>query len=180
MATGWMWLDWIFLAILALSTILAFFRGFIREAISLVTWIVSFLLALHYANDIGQLMFSSFDNPTVRFGAGFLSIFFAVLIVGMVINFLIGMLIKGTGFGFFDSFLGAVFGFIRGGCLVMIVIMFLAMPWMSAGKLLNKSVIASVTYPVVSWAMTHVPNDKSMSESMQGIMSQAKEDSDTI
>jgi len=167
----WMWLDWICLAILALSTILAFFRGFVREAISLVTWVVSFLLALHYANSIGQSIFSSFHNVNVRFGAGFLTIFFVVLILGMVINFLIGMLVKGTGFGFFDSFLGAIFGFIRGACLVVILMMFLAMPWMDASDLLSRSTIATACAPIVSWAISHVPDDQAVTDNMHHLIS---------
>ena len=170
MTNEWMWLDWILIAVLALSTVVAWFRGFIREAISLITWIAAFLIALHFANTIGQQFFSMIHNATVRYGSAFLAIFFVILIAGMIINFIIGLLVKSTGLGFFDSFLGAIFGFIRGGCLIIVILMFLAMPWMNLGDLLNRSAIASICQPVVSWAMGHVPNEKSFNTQIKAVM----------
>ena len=116
---------------------------------------------------VGSRFFGMIQNPTMQFGVGFLVVFFGILIVGMIINFVIGTIVKSTGLGFFDAFLGAIFGFIRGGCIVLVVIMFLAMPWMGLGALLDQSVVAYAMHPAVNWAMQHVPSEQDLSSQIQ-------------
>jgi membrane protein required for colicin V production len=147
----WIWLDWVFVAMLATSTILALFRGFVREALSLVTWLAALLLALSFAPRMGYFLFSSFKNLSVQYGAGFLIIFLAVLIVGMIINYFLGKIIRLSGLGFFDTALGAVFGFIRGACLVFIIIVLLGIPSLDMSELLARSAIAHDVSPFIAW-----------------------------
>lgn len=165
----WMWLDWVFLGILLLSTLLAVFRGFVREAISLVSWIAAFILALLFANTVGNLLYHSVHNASVKYAISYITIFLIILAIGMLINFLIGKLVKVTGLGFFDTILGGLFGFMRGICLLVIIIMLLSMPWMSAQNVLNQSVIANLLHPVVDWAITHMPTDNDVTQKVQQI-----------
>ena len=49
------WVDLAILAVIALSAIIGFFRGFLREAIGLVTWILAFYVAFMFA-DTGAIL----------------------------------------------------------------------------------------------------------------------------
>jgi membrane protein required for colicin V production len=166
----WMWLDWIFVAILALSTIFSFFRGFAREALSLISWVLALVLSIFFGSDIGNWLFASFQNATVRGGAGFIFTFFMVLILGMVLNFFIGRFVKMSGLGIFDTILGGAFGFIRGIALLVVIMMFLSMPWLNASELLSESAIATMLQPVVTWAMKYVPSEDKLSSDAKSVL----------
>lgn len=166
----WMWLDWVFVAILAISTIFSFFRGFAREALSLISWVLALVLALFFGSDIGNWLFASFHSATVRSGAGFIFTFFVVLIIGMVLNMILGRFVKMSGLGIFDTILGGVFGFIRGIALLVIIIMFLSMPWLNASALLSESAMATMLQPVVTWAIKYVPSEDKLSSEAKSIL----------
>lgn len=170
MSMHWMWLDWVFLAILALSTLLAFFRGFVREALSLLSWAAALIVALIVAPSVGRVLFFSIKNSSVQYGAGFLLAFFSVLILGMIINYFLGNAIRMTGLGFFDTILGGVFGFVRGVCFVLIILLLMAMPSLNMTTLLDRSAIASFVNPFVVWASKDLANHPEYSHSLQSTL----------
>lgn len=123
---AWNWLDWILVIIVALSTMFALRKGFVRELIALATVVVGIVLAsLEYWR--AAVWFEDLTKSReVAFAAGFLVIFFAVLVAGALISSLARLLIKTAGVEWFDRFLGALFGIVRGfliDCVLVMVLM---------------------------------------------------------
>ena len=62
------WVDMLVIAIISLSTIISLVRGFIKEAISLVVWVVALIVAAKFSPILGK-QFSgfihSFEGRTV-------------------------------------------------------------------------------------------------------------------
>ena len=52
------WFDAVLLGIIAVSVIVSFFRGFLREAISLCSWVIGIGLALKFSSAIAHNVFS--------------------------------------------------------------------------------------------------------------------------
>lgn len=117
------WVDYAILAAVALSAIIGLFRGFFREALGLATWLLAFWLAYRLAEIGGGMLSGWISVPSVRLAIAFGTVFILVLIVGAVINYLIGKLIAGTGFAGTDRALGGVFGVLRGAAVLVLLVL---------------------------------------------------------
>ncbi len=111
--------DWLILAILSVSGLLSLWRGFVKEAISLVFWVTAFILSIRLSVQFSTLIPTAIESDSVRVMLSFIAIFFGTLIIGGLINRIISSLLKFSGMGGTDRFLGMVFGVFRGGVLVM-------------------------------------------------------------
>lgn len=121
------WVDFAILGVIALSAVVGFFRGFLRETIGLVTWALAFYFAFTNAQAAAGWFQQWLDSSSLRMGAGFAVIFIAVLIVGAVINYLIGRLVKETGFSGTDHTLGGLFGVLRGVAILVLLVLLAGM-----------------------------------------------------
>lgn len=118
------WIDWVIIALLTVSTLISLKRGFVREALSLVTWVGAFVLARTFHPQMQSLLESTVETPLVRLIAAFAILFFATLIVGAIINNMISRLVQATGLTATDRVLGMMFGLLRGVVVVIVAIAF--------------------------------------------------------
>jgi len=116
------WIDYAVLAIIGVSILLSIIHGFVRELLSLAGWIVAFLVAQFFAADLAALLPTATDD-SLRLLAAFLIVFLAVLLAATLLAIALSSLIKRAGLGATDRLLGAVFGFIRGIAVVMVVVL---------------------------------------------------------
>ena len=114
--------DWAIIAVLAISTLMSLRRGFIREALSLGTWVAAFVIARQFHADMDQLLETQIVDSLMRSIAAFAALFVGALLVGAALAFLLGALINATGLSSTDRVLGMVFGFARGALIVTVVI----------------------------------------------------------
>ena len=119
--------DGVILFIIAVSALISVRRGFMREAFSLVTWVAAFVVARLFGPGLEVMLESSIETPSIRMAVAFGSLFAATLIVGALINHLLGELVRVTGLSGTDRLFGMVFGAVR-GMVVVIVLVALAGP----------------------------------------------------
>ncbi len=117
------WVDWVIIAIIAVSTLISLKRGFVKEALSLVSWVGAFIIARTFHPQMQSLLESTVETPMVRLVAAFAILFFGTLIVGAIIN-KIGHLVRATGLTATDRVLGMGFGLLRGLVVVIVAIAF--------------------------------------------------------
>jgi membrane protein required for colicin V production len=118
------WIDWVIIALIAVSTLISLKRGFVKEALSLVTWVGAFILARTFHPQMQSLLESTVETPLVRLIAAFAILFFGTLVVGALINNMIGHLVRVTGLSATDRVLGMGFGLLRGLVVVIVAIAF--------------------------------------------------------
>lgn len=118
------WIDWVIIALITVSTLISLKRGFIKEALSLITWVGAFIIARTFHPQMQALLEGTVETPLVRLVAAFAILFFATLIVGAIINNMIGHLVRATGLSATDRVLGMGFGLLRGVVVVIVAIAF--------------------------------------------------------
>lgn len=118
------WVDLGILGSIGFSSAMGGMRGFVKEAISLVTWVTALLIGWFYAPLMAPY-FSFVSMPWLQLAFGFLSLVLAALVVGGLINYLVGKLIVGTGFSATDKLIGFLFGTCRGLLMISLSLVFL-------------------------------------------------------
>ena len=114
--------DWAIIVVLAISTLMSLRRGFLKEALSLGTWIAAFIIARQFHDPMDQLLETQIADSLMRSIAAFAALFVGTLLVGAALGFLLSALINATGLSSTDRILGMVFGFARGALIVTVVI----------------------------------------------------------
>ena len=129
------------LAFLAISIVGAAFEGFFHEAFGLAGLIVGYLLAAWQYQRLANWFAPHLKSPWLGEIAGFLIIFFAVLIVAGFAGRAARWAMKKAGLSAVDRFLGALLGLLRGALVVAIVLTAMA-AFAPAAKWLNDSQLA--------------------------------------
>ena len=112
--------DWVIIVLLGGSCLIALFRGLVREALSLVNWVVAALVARGASSEVSEWLAQWIDTPSIRYAVAFAALMLASLIIGGVLIGLVVRLVRASGLGFADRMLGLVFGFARGVLLVLL------------------------------------------------------------
>ena len=114
--------DWFIISILAVSVLMSIRRGFLKEALSLATWIAAVIVARLFSGHLFVLLEGQIETASLRLGASYLMLFVGTLVVGGVVNFAMGEFVKMTGLTATDRFLGMFFGLARGALLALLIV----------------------------------------------------------
>jgi membrane protein required for colicin V production len=137
------WVDIVIPGIIAISALFSLMRGFVREALSLVGWLVAFWVALTFAQSLAELFLGGISPPSLRIVVAFAILFVITLVLTALVNRLAGQLVRHTGLTGTDRMIGMVFGIARGVVLVSVMV-FLAGhtalpqdPWWQASAMIG-------------------------------------------
>jgi membrane protein required for colicin V production len=153
------WPDYAVLAIVAISTLVGALRGFFKEVFSLLVWAAAFLVGYHFSGDAAALMEGAVSLPSARLAMGFTGLFVAVLLVGGLLNYLLGRLIESTGLSGTDRLLGGIFGAARGLALVVATLLVAGFTPIPADPWWQQSQMIQRLMPLVDWAASWLPED---------------------
>ena len=60
------WVDWLILAIITLSALISLKRGFVKEVLSLVIWLMAILLSIMFHQQLAVIFAPYIDSPSLR------------------------------------------------------------------------------------------------------------------
>lgn len=107
------------LCILALSCMFAFFRGLVKEILSLGAWVGAGVITIYWFPDVAKELQPHFKTPVVAAGIATLGLYITALLCFSMINALILRFVKeGSEVGVLDNSLGLIFGAARGAFIV--------------------------------------------------------------
>jgi membrane protein required for colicin V production len=107
------------IGIMALSCMFAFFRGFVKEVLSLGAWIGAGIITLYYFRDVAALIKPHVKTDMVAGGLATLGLYIVSLLGFSIINSLIVRMMKeGGDIGILDNSLGLLFGAFRGAFII--------------------------------------------------------------
>lgn len=114
------WVDLAVLGVMALSGLLACMRGFVREVLSIGTWIGAFLIATAGQAWGKQLASQWIHDPQIAAATSFVLLLLVALIILKILARYMSKLVSGIGLGSVDRTLGLLFGIARGGLLAIV------------------------------------------------------------
>ncbi len=112
--------DVVVIFVIVLSALFGVLRGFVKEAISLVKWVLATWIAATFAPKLSLLL--PFESEAVNQATAFALFFICVFIIGALVTHLIVQFVKKTGLSGADRVFGLLFGFLRGGVIIVIFV----------------------------------------------------------
>ena len=134
--------DYLLAAVFLLSALMGLFRGLVKEALSLVGWILAVWCAWVFGAAVAERIPSIADDSIIELWISRMFVLIAVLILMGLISRFISHLVHQTGLSGTDRMVGMVFGMARGVVLVGLVVLMLdaagfdADPWWQESKLI--------------------------------------------
>ena len=115
--------DFAVLVVVALSMLLGWWRGLVYEAVSLLTWVAAYFVARLFAPDLVDYVPASVGTLSARMAVAFSALFALTLAAGGVLAWGMNKLVKSSGLERLDGSLGTVFGLVRGGFVVLLLVL---------------------------------------------------------
>ncbi len=111
--------DMVVIGIMFLSCLFAFFRGFVKEILSLAAWVGAGVITVKFFPQAAEMLKPHFTKPLMAAICATIGLYIGSLIVFAIINrFIIKILKSGSEMGMFDNILGLFFGAARGAFVV--------------------------------------------------------------
>ena len=113
------WVDLVILAVLVVSALLAFMRGFAREVLGIGAWVGAGFFAAWSFPFVKERFHGWIANPDIADPAAFGAMFLVALLFLSIVAGMFGSLIRGSVLGGIDRTLGVAFGVVRGAALIV-------------------------------------------------------------
>jgi membrane protein required for colicin V production len=134
--------DYLLAAVFLLSALMGFFRGLVKEALSLVGWIVAVWCAWRFGAPVAERIPSLADDSVIEIWVARFIVLIVVLFLSGLLSRFIAHLVHQSGLSGTDRLIGIIFGLARGAVLVGLVVLILdatgfdANPWWQDSKLI--------------------------------------------
>jgi membrane protein required for colicin V production len=150
--------DWLLIAVVGYSTIMAFIRGLLRELFGLGGLVLGILLASWKYSLFAQTLGRWISTPAVADTVAFLSIVIGVMLLATILGKLLHSTADAVGLGFFDRLGGAGFGAIR-GCLLGVAILMAGAAFLPQSSSMKNSQLAPYFLGAAHAVSFVVPHD---------------------
>ncbi|HET7757498.1 MAG TPA: CvpA family protein [Steroidobacteraceae bacterium] len=115
--------DYLIVAAILISAVVGAMRGFLREAIALITWLIALLIAWHFSDLIEPHLGGLLAGSAVKPWAARIIIVVLVLLLGALIGAAAAHFVRLSMFSGMDRLLGFAFGLLRGLVLLGVFVM---------------------------------------------------------
>lgn len=116
--------DYIITAAVLLSVLFGAVRGFLRESVALLGWLVGLWLAWRYADVLHPYLGGALDGTELQQWVARAIVLLAVVIASWILGGMLNYLVQRSGLTLgVDRLLGGVFGLVRGAVIVGFAIM---------------------------------------------------------
>lgn len=111
--------DFIIVAVIGVSVIIGAVRGFVREAVALITWLVAIWVAWRFSGFLHPYLGGVLETPEQKAWLARGIVLVLVLLAGSLVGALLSWLTRtAAGLSIFDRLFGVLFGLTRGVVLV--------------------------------------------------------------
>jgi membrane protein required for colicin V production len=119
--------DYLVIFVLVCSVVISTLRGLVKEILSLLSWVISFVVANAYGQDLARLLPDMIPGSTTRLIVAFIALFIGARLLMMLLSMAIDAAIKASGLSLADRGLGGLFGLGRGLVIVLAAVLLCGM-----------------------------------------------------
>lgn len=119
--------DFLVLFVLICSIVISTFRGLVKEILSLASWIISFVIANAYGEDLAVLLPDMIPGALTRLIVAFIALFIGTRLLMGLLSMAVEALVKAGGLTVADRGLGGLFGLGRGLVIVLTAVLLCGM-----------------------------------------------------
>jgi membrane protein required for colicin V production len=149
------------IAVMLVSGLLAMVRGFMREILSIIAWILAAGATLYAYSKLLPLAKQYFNNDIVAAVAVIGGVFLVTLLIVSILTVRISDMVLDSRVGALDRTLGFLFGLARG--LVIVVVAFMFFNWLVPDRSQPEWVRTAKSKVVLTgtgqWLMSMLPED---------------------
>lgn len=151
--------DLVLLAIFIISTVVGVMRGFVKEALSIISWILAFWLGYTYCVQAGEWLaqFASLGEGQIRKSIGFGAVFVGTLFVFAIISYAITKLIVRGPIKGVDRVLGVATGFVRAIAISAVLLVLMQALGVNASAFWKDSKLVPHLMPAVEFTQQVLP-----------------------
>jgi membrane protein required for colicin V production len=154
-------LDVVLIVVMLISGLLAMVRGFMREILSIIAWILAAGATLYAYSKLLPLAKQYFNNDIVAAVAVIGGVFLLTLLIVSILTVRISDMVLDSRVGALDRTLGFLFGLARG--LVIVVVAFMFFNWLVPDRSQPEWVRSAKSKVVLTgtgqWLMSMLPED---------------------
>lgn len=154
-------LDIVLIVVMLVSGLLAMVRGFMREVLSIIAWVLAAVATLYSYAKLLPYAKQYFNNDVVAAVAVIGGVFVVTLLVVSILTVRISDMVLDSRVGALDRTLGFLFGLARG--LVIVVVAFLFFTWLVPDRSQPEWVKSAKSRVVLTgtgqWLMSMLPED---------------------
>ena len=155
---SWYWVDCVIVGAIGLSVVTGLFRGFVKELIALVVWVLAIWLASTYSHSLSVWVHPYISDKTACIAVTFVAILVSILIAGAVLNTVISLVLHRSGLSGIDRLLGMGFGLVRGVFIIALLMLVIKMTSLPSEEYRSKSRLYVQFDPLVSWIYSYTPD----------------------
>ncbi|MFC3458946.1 CvpA family protein [Massilia haematophila] len=119
--------DYLVLFVLVSSVVISTMRGLVKEILSLLGWVIAFVVSNAYGAQLGPMLPELIPGETLRLMVAFVALFLGVRILMGLLSLALGAVIEASGLSLADRGLGGLFGLARGVVIVLAAVILCSM-----------------------------------------------------
>ncbi len=112
--------DVIVIFIICLSALFGLLRGFVKESISLIKWVLATWIAATFAGKLAPML--PIESEAAAQATAFAVLFILVFMVSALVGFVVSTFVKKTGLSGADRVFGLLFGVLRGAVIILVFV----------------------------------------------------------
>ncbi len=151
--------DYLVLFVLVCSIVISMLRGLVKEILSLLGWIVSFVVANAYGENLASLLPAMIPGNVTRLIVAFIALFIGVRLLMMLLTMAIDAVIKASGLTLADRGLGSLFGLARGLLIVLAAVLVCGMTAIPQQPFWKQALLSPLAESAAHTAKPFLPGD---------------------
>ena len=153
------WADFTILGIIVVSVLIGVWRGFIREALSLVGWVLAVWVTLTYSERLEQWLRPQIENHALRMAVAVALLFILTMLLVVLINHLLTTLVNKAMLSMPNRLPGLAFGILRGGLLVTVLVLLAGLTNVPREPWWRQSMLIPYFQDAAIWSRSWLPQE---------------------
>lgn len=153
------WIDYAMSVLILISALIGLIRGFVREAFALGSWIAAIWVAMHYSRDLSPLLQNTVEYPPFRMALMSIALFVSTLVLCSIIGTILKHLVIRVGLTASDRILGMLFGLLRGGVLLTLLVLLAGLSQAPQENWWQQSQLLPIFQSFAVFLQTFIPAD---------------------